>query len=132
MFESDAAKQQADNATHLDRIAEKVTRIGNKHDDAALELGKSTKLCMLEQERTSQAEYDTQHHAEREHHGKNPKPIENRQERQFWSTELIQRLKHDNRDGIIQHTFAKNYAVQLWIHFVCVENRQDRNRISRT
>jgi hypothetical protein len=48
---------------------------------------------------------------------------------QIFEAISIYSLVHDDRDGIVEDTFAEDDAVQLRIDFVCVEDGQNGYRI---
>lgn len=136
--------------THTHPVREKVTRIRYQRDDATLNMRIQREIRMFQTQRAHKTECYTQSHGDGEREQEDPDSMEERGNVYVLAVELgegseskviisgycpifeaisIYSLIHDDRDGIVEDTFAEDDAVQLRIDFVCVEDGQNGYRI---
>lgn len=115
-------------------MRKEICSVGNQDNQTALNLGKASDVCKLEEQSGTHANDHANKHTTKEDEQENANSFKEADESIVASLALVvllRRLENDNGNGIVEDRLAKDDGVQLGIDFVGVEDGQDGHRISR-
>lgn len=117
----------------MDTVGKEIASICNQNDQAALEFGKSSNEGIFQDERSADADDDTDQEAGEENQQEDANSLEEADNAEIAGRAAIfvplGGFEQNNGDCVIEDGFAKDDSVQLGFHLVKIEDGEDGDRV---